>query len=105
VTTSYSFIPLEGEGPYSKFFGIGEQPGGPNIVILLTIMFGGILAMPFVRPMSWFLGPLDPIEMLTKGKRESDEEAYYTQSEMPFKPKSILDDQVTADVASILGLT
>jgi hypothetical protein len=105
VTTSYSFIPLEGEGPYSKFFGIGEQPGGPNIVILLTIIFGGILAMPFVRPMSWFLGPLDPIEMLTKGKRESDEEAYYTQSEMPFKPKSILDDQVTADVASILGLT
>ena len=103
VTLSYQFIPLAGDGPLAEWTGVGAQPGGPNIVVVLLVVYGGIIVMPFFRPLSWFLGPMDPIEIIQKGKRESDEEAYYTQSEMPFKPTRVLDHQVACDVETILS--
>ena len=105
VTFSYTLIPLAGSET-ELFFGLfafKTQPGGPNIVAILTTIFSGVVITPFFRPMSWFMGPLDPIAIATKAKRESDEEAYYTAAEMPFKPKSVIDDLVKADVASILS--
>ena len=102
---SYAYFPLDGGGPLAELpGGLGKQKGGPNIAVLLTVILSGVVLTPFYKPLSWFMGPMDPIELLNKGSRESDEEAYYTQSEMPFRPKSILERQVESDTNAILGL-
>ena len=102
---SYAYFPLDGGGPLAELpGGLGKQKGGPNIAVLLTVILSGVVLTPFYKPLSWFMGPMDPIELLNKGSRESDEEAYYTQSEMPFRPKSILERQVESDTNAILGV-
>ena len=106
---AYRVMPVEGGGEY-----IEVQAGGPNAAVLVAVIGLGFLGSPWFYPLRPLLGQCNPASLLgtvhaekifgTLVKdlsRETDEEAYYTKSTMPFKPKHIIEATIASDVAAI----
>ena len=95
---SYTIWPVAGGGP------LQVENGGPNIVVLCVfLMTGLLLSACYTRPLRPLLGKYHPIALLSAASRQSDEEAYYMSSQMPFHPKKILEYQIECDRVSKLG--
>ena len=93
---SYTIWPVAGGGPL-------VENGGPNIVVLCLSHDWLASQRMLYQAATPLLGKYHPIALLSAASRQSDEEAYYMSSQMPFHPKKILEYQIECDRVSKLG--